>query len=132
MEVQTTLIRSNNLANITALFHYIDHRFYYCTIELKDLIKNIRSCIMNYIRYRNIWPGKGDDTMVTIFDNMSEIEHETMEHELVACLEQFIEELKYHCDLKRFLDIVVTEEGNMCILKTKPLKLRLTVTYKGK
>lgn len=132
MEVQTTLIRSNNLANITTLFHYIDHRFYNQVIDLKEIISNIRSCILNYIRYGNIWPGIDDDTIVTVFDGMSENEHRVIEHDLIAYLEQFIEELKYYCDVKRLLDIVVTEEGNMCILKTKPLNMRVTITYKGK
>ena len=117
MEVQTTLMRSNNLANITTLFHYIDRRFHNRTIELKELIANVRSCIINYMHYKTFWPCTGDDPIVTI---------------LIAYLEQFAEELKYYCDVKRLLDIVVTEEGNMCILKTKPLNMRVTITYKGK
>lgn len=132
MEVQTTLMRSNNLANITTLFHYIDRRFHNRTIELKELIANVRSCIINYMHYKTFWPCAGDDPIVTIFDGMFENEYHVIKHELIAYLEQFIEELKYYCDVKRLLDIIVTEEGNMCILKTKPLNMRVTITYKGK
>ena len=132
MEVQTTLIRSNNLVNIATLFRYIDYRFYSRTTGLKEIITNIRSCIINYIHYGNIWPSKDDDTIVTMLDGMFENELRVIEHDLIAYLEQFTEELKYYCDVKRFLDIVVTEEGNTCIVNTKPLNMRLTITYKGK
>lgn len=132
MEVHTTLMRSYNLANITTLFHYIDRRFHNRTIDLKELIANVRSCIVNYMHYKTIWPVTGDDTIVTMFDGMFENEYHAIKHELIAYLEQFMEELDHYCGLKRILDIIVTEEGNMCILKTKPLNIRVTITYKGK
>lgn len=128
MQTSTTVLRSCNLGGITSFLHYINFRYFNKVYEPNEVIKYVRKAILEYLE-------NGYVKQLNVFDSMNYstfhlLEYKSLEHELNALVQRFVDELKVYCGLERILDLIVTEEENMCILKVKPLNIQISIKYK--